>query len=546
MKLTNYFSSRAFRKGSLSLIFTIVMIAVIILATIFASIVSERFPFSLDLTAEQDYTITLDEEYKGFVEQISIPVEMTVCAAWEDFENGKYASYMANGLGLTDSYIGALSESTTKYARQVGMFMKSFSAMNKQFKVNFVDLNSPTEASSVTKKYPDETLQYGDIIVSCNHSSTDGGTFERHHIIPIGEIFTVEQNQEFAQYGYSAYDLTGSSLVGDVVSGLYIVTKETSVKVAVLSGGSEQTDVYVKNLETFLEKNNYEFTQVKNILTDKIDPETQFLVMAAPNKDLSAQEVAKLDEFLTNDKQYGRTLVYLPSIYQPELPKFEEFLNEWGIDILPAYAMDEENVYYDYITMGILAQKGDTTYTEDMGEQYFAPTMYRAIQPLFESKNGYTTEKLLVTGEKSYGIPMTEEQLPDDWTGKDSEYPGPLTLALMSRYQYLETATSQAAESRVIVLSGEEFFGMDSQGASVLNSAGYFNGTFTLNLFNGVSGQDEQISVQIQEKVINTKSFLTEIQDTNKAMVVSVVFMALVPLTLIAISLLIWIKRKRR
>lgn len=542
----SFFSSRAFRKGSLSLIFTVIMIVAIVLLNILVTAVSNKYPFSLDLTADQDYTVTLEDEYKTFVEGVASDVEMIVCASEDDFENGAYASYMAQNLTLVDAFMGDFSESTPKYARQVALFMKSFPTMNKHFKVTFLDLNSPTEASSITKRYPDETLQYGDIIVSCNHPATDGGTFERHHVIPMTDIFTVEQNQEFAQYGYTANTITGSSLAGGVVSALYIVTRSSSVEVAVLSSGSEQEDAYVENLETFLEKNNYTFTKINNILTEKIAEETKFLVVAAPQKDLSAEEVKKLDEFLKNDGNYGRSLVYLPSIYQPELPKLEEFLQEWGIEILPAYAVDEDNAYYDYYSMGILAQAGDSDFTADMGSQYFAPTMYRALRTTFESQNGYTTKKLLVTGENSYGVPLTEESLPEDWTGADSDYQGQLDLAVMSTYQYMASSTSQAVESNVIVLSGESFFSTDGQGASVLSSAGYYNATFTLNLFNGLSGQEEGVSVQIQDKVINTKSFLTEIQDKNTPQVVSWLFMAVVPVALFVISLVIWIKRKRR
>ena len=224
----------------------------------------------------------------------------------------------------------------------------------------------------------------------------------------------------------------------------------------------------------------------------------------------------------------------------------EEFLNEWGINVLPAYAVDEENVYYDYYSMGILAQPAESDYTADMGSQYFAPSMYRALDTLFDSQNSYTTTKLLVTGEKSYGVPLTEEELPEDWTGADSNYPGPLDLAVMSTYQHQEDANSAVVQSHVVVLSGETFFSTDSQGAKILSSAGYYNATFTLNLFNGLSGQEEGVSVQIQDKVINTKSFLAEIQDKNTPQIVSWVFMAIVPVTLIVISLVIWIKRKRR
>jgi len=554
MKKQSFFSSRAFRKGSLSLAIAIIAIATIVALNVVVAVVQEYYPLTVDLTSDKDYTINLDGDYLTYVENIDKQVDIIVCAADEDFENGAYASYMVQGLGLSDYFIGSFSDSTLKYARQVAAFVKSFPTINDNISVDFINLNSPTEASAVTQRFGDEELVYGDIIVACKHTAAEGSEFDRYQVVPMTDIFTMEQNQEiYYTYYETAYDITGSSLSSSVVSALYIATQAKSVEVVVLDNGISSTSgnmmdqfaaLEMPSLQTFLKKNNYTFTTVKTLVNADLPETAEFLIIPAPQKDLSAAEIKAVEEFLENDGQYGRHLVYLPSTTQPVLPNVEEFLAEWGIELLPAYGYDN-----DYATDILLAQPADSEYTADMDvtAEYFAPTVYRLMRTAFDSHNGYTTTKLLTTTKNTSGVPITEETLPEGWSAADSEYQGQFDLAIKSTYQYLESSTSAAVESDVIVISGMPFFGVDpAMGEDILTSTAYYNSTFTLKLFNGLSGQDEGETITIEDKVINTHSFYAEIQNKNTASVVTWVFMAIVPLALIVVSVLIWIKRKRR
>ncbi len=539
MKKSGVFSSRAFRKGTLSVILTAVVIVAVLLVNVLATAVSQRYPFSLDLTANKDYTIALSDEYENFVKGISMDVEITVCAAEDDFNNGSYASAMIQELSLSDYYAGSISESTTKYARQVSMFMQAFSVLNQKINVTFANPNSVTEFSAISSKYSSDSLAYGDIIICCTHPSTDGQSFERYQIVKMADIFTTEMTSDTTYYG--TYNITGSSLAGEVVSSLYIVTNESSVEVAVL-GGHNVNSEYSALLQNFLKKNNYTFTDVENLLKTEIKEETKVAIISAPENDYTADEIKVLDAFLKNGGKYGRTLVYLPSCSQPELPILEEFLAEWGIQILPAISYEEDaNNYYQY-PQWVLAQAADSKYTEgyDPTQQYFYPMNYRLAQTLFESQNGYTTTKILTTGEKAYGYPITTD-VPEDWTTADSAYKGQFDLVVMSTYQHLESASEVAGESHVLVMGGDFFFYDE-----IMSSTACYNSTLTLNLFNGLTGQNTGVSVSIEDKVISTTSFFEQIINSNAGVIIMIVFAAGLPLALIAMSFVIWRKRKKK
>ena len=538
MKKSNVFSSRAFRKGTLSIILTIVVIVAVLLVNVLATAVSQRYPFSVDLTSNKDYTISLSEEYENFVKNIDMDVEMIVCAAEDDFNNSSYASAMVQTLSLTDYYTG-ISESTTKYARQVSMFMQAFGVLNSKINVTFANPNSVTEFSPISSKYTSDTLDYGDIIISCQHPSTNGETFERYQIVKMTDIFTVEATQDTTYYGM--YDITGSSLSGEIISRLYIVTNDTSVEIALLGGHKVDTE-YSDMLTTFLKKNNYTFTNVDNLLKDTIKEETKMAILVAPSNDYTADEIKVLDSFLKNDGKYGRTLVYLPSTAQPELPLLEEFLAEWGIKILPELVVEEEN--YNTYPYNILAQAADSKYTEsfnqDSGDQIIYLGTTRALKTLFESQDGYVTEKILVTGENAAGYPLFEE-VAEDWQPADAKNRGVQDMAVLSTYQKADSSTSVAGESYLLVLSGDLLAEQE-----LLSNSYCYNSTLLLNLFNGLSGQDTGVTVSIDDKVISTTSFYEKIINSNAGIVVMIVFVVALPLFLVVLSFVIWRKRKKK
>lgn len=543
MKKNNVFSSRAFRKGTASLVIIAVVVVAVILVNVLTTALSKQYPFSLDLTAEKDYTLTLGEEYETFVKSIDQEINVVVCASEEDFENNTYASNMAGMLALTDYAEGEFAESTTKYGRQVAAFVKTFPNLNRNIQVEFVNPSSVTDFAKVKNQFSDLELTYGDIVISCEHVNENGGTFTRKTMLTMNDIFTLESDQQAYYSGYGEYCnyITGSSLAGQMVSSLYIVLNEESVEVAVLGGHGVDTDAS-DSLKSFLTKNNYTFTEVDNILTAEIGENTTFLILATPQTDYSAAEINKLQNLLENDGKYGRTLVYLPSSSQPELPKLEEFLVEWGIEVLPAVGYDESMVNYFGSPYYLLANVEDTDYTADYDEsvQYVYPLCYRLLNTVFESKDGYVTTPILTTGDTAVGEPL-DDSAGDDWTPETSSYKGPFDLAVLSTLQKADSSASVIGESHVLVLSGDGFVTSE-----LLSVTSVYNSSLLLNVFNSLAGVDETNGVNIEDKVISTTSFYDQILNTNAGTVVMVIFVGVIPLGLIIAGVWVWKARKKK
>ena len=159
---------------------------------------------------------------------------------------------------------------------------------------------------------------------------------------------------------------------------------------------------------------------------------------------------------------------------------------------------------------------------------------------MFDSQDGYTTTKILTTGPNACGLPLSEN-LSENWTPADAEYTGQFDLVLMSTYQKLDSAAGVAGESHVLVISGDGFFYND-----VMTNTSAFNSTLAINLFNGLSGQEDGTTITIEDKVISSTNFSDKLVNSYAPVVVLLVFVVAIPAALLVMSLVIWIKRKRR
>ena len=143
------------KKSSYSVAITAIVVAAVIVLNILVSALSDRFVFEYDMTVEKENSIS--EDNIKFLKKIEKDVTVTFCADEEEYSsNMGYYAY---------SLYGVSDNAAVKYYDQTVKLIKLYNSYNKKIKVNFVDTQS-TEFTAISKEYSDETLSYGDIIVS--------------------------------------------------------------------------------------------------------------------------------------------------------------------------------------------------------------------------------------------------------------------------------------------------------------------------------------------------------------------------------------------
>ena len=69
------------KHGIFTLVFTIVLVALIVLANILSTSIAQKAPTTIDVTADESNTLTL--ENIDFIKGVDKPVEIIVCATRE-------------------------------------------------------------------------------------------------------------------------------------------------------------------------------------------------------------------------------------------------------------------------------------------------------------------------------------------------------------------------------------------------------------------------------------------------------------------------------
>lgn len=540
-------NSKAFKRGGMAIVTVIAAIIIAILLNVIVTTINDRFPFSVDLTANSDYTINLDGEYEQYVKNVSSDIKVTVCAPEDDFEGSTYVNAMVQNCGLNVSS-DDVTTMYSKYARQTLLFVKSFPAINNKISVEFRDPNSVTDFSEIKNKYSGDNLAYGDIIVSCTHKTESGEDNERYRIIKMTDIFSTEVNQslysQLAMYGSTYYNnLTGSNLATEMTSAIYTVTSESSVEIAVLGNHGAQTangeNSELAGLKSLLSKNNYTFTDIANPLTDEIPEDAPFVLIYQPTEDYTADEITKLSNFLINGGSYGKNLIYVASAAQPELPNLEQFLSEWGIGVLPLVGYDETNYYSS--PSYLVSQPADSDYTSnyDAASTVIYPDVYRLARRTFETESRRYTTQIVTSYDTTVGRPVDADQ---NWKAAEATESGPFDLILMGSAYDSKGDGEKTDESHVVYFGGTYFLNQQ-----ILSADSIYNSTLTLNIFNGISGANETTeTVNISPKVISANSFSSQLINNSAPTVIYIVFVGIIPVGLIAAGIIIWNRRRKR
>ena len=539
-------SSKAFKKGGLAVVLVVTAIAIAVLLNVIITTVNNRFPFSIDLTADKDYSINLDSEYEQYIKGLDKDITITVCANEDDFEGSTYMNAMVQTCGLNISSSDAETV-YRKYARQTLLFIKSFPTLNGKITVSFRDPNSVTDFSDIKNQYSSENLEYGDIIVSCLHKTESGEDNNRYRIIKMTDIFATEINEslynQLAMYGSSYYNnLTGSNLAMETTSAIYTVTSESSINIAVIGGHGAQTasgeNTELSGLKSILSKNNYTFTDVASVLTEQIPEDASAVVLYQPTEDFTSEEIGKISDYLLNGGQYGKNLFYMASAAQPTLPNIEQFLSEWGIGVLPLTGYDEQNSYSS--TSVLLAEVAESDYTENFDSQnsLIYPDIYRLARRTFDKNGTRYTTPIITSYDTTLGRPLDAEQFePANATEK-----GPFDLMIMGSAYGSASDGEKTAESNVVYIGGT--YMLNDQ---VLAQSSVYNSTLILNMFNGLSGvENDSQTVNISPKVINTQNFTSQLIHSSATTVMYIVFVGIIPVGLIITGIVIWNKRRKR
>lgn len=517
-------NKRSLKHGTMAVILTILFIAGVVVLNVIVSIISDRFDTTADLTDSGIYT--LDEATVEYLADLKYDVTVSVMNSEKSFESG-------------GTYYKSVNELLNKMAME-----------NEHFKLQYLQID----------QNPDFTSRFNGETLSENYIVIESADKTRHRILTPGEYFSCPTLRDnLSQYGYpetyidqyilqyinSSYAsqvIEGSNVEQAAVSAMMYVTNDEPVRVAFTEGFGESDS---SALSSLLYKNGYDVETIDLKKISEVDKDIDYIVMCAPTMDYDNDSLDRLSAFLDNGGSFGKNLIYIASMYQPNYAETDEesnslthlsaFLAEWGIAVGDSLVF-QSNTNYSFGGMEYahLQEIQDTDYA---GNTYGSTLLtYDAyIRPIIQiweggSKGSVEQEVLVKSHDGAYLRPIsTLSQTDFDRSTAES---GVFSDVVCAKRIH-STANTY---SRVIAFGSDMFVG-----STFMNYANSNNQDFMINMFNYISGKT-------QGTTITAKSFTNVGFEVNEeqANTLAVVLCIVIPVAVIVLGIVIWVRRRHR
>lgn len=482
-KLKTLFKSRKLRKGGLSIAFTAVFIVLVIVINMIANLITTKVPaLTFDLSASKTYELSQDTI--DFIETIDKEVTVSILASESD-------------------YTGA-----SEYYLMASTLLNQYKNYNDKIKIKYVDI---TANPTYVNNYPDEKLYQGNYIVECG---------DKYRVLTTDDLFETTTDS----YGYSS--VTGLEVEPAVTTAILNVTSENQIKVQFIDGFG---DYDADSLKKLLEQNNYDISSVST-LTQEIDESAEAVVLFTPSVDLDDASVKKIKDFLNNNGNYGKDLIYVAAPTEVESPNLDALLEEWGMKMGEGIVAetDSSKLPYsqDYYTS--ILDYSNTDYTEGLKDSTLS-LIGGEIVPI-EITNENTATTLLQTS--------TSAKLRLFSTANDENF----DFANVESQQYnaaaIGTKTSgDETSSNVVVFGSNLVFN-----SYAIKLPTYNNGSYIVNMFNKLTDNTDE-GITIDGKDLEEPSLGIT---TDQISLWTVVCMGVIPIIIIIVAIVIWVRRRNR
>lgn len=503
--------------GGLATTVTVIFVAVVVLVNVVVNLVGNRFPnLVLDLTTSHVYEI--GEETLDYIRNLDQDVEIAISADESNF--------------TTDRYNKMIAETIEKYQ-----------GYSDRIQVTYFDTTSDPDILAKYQELYAGNIQSNQIIV------TSGSRIKVYNCQT--DMFEVDQQSyQYYQYGMMSFSdcITGFKGEQTLTSAIMNVTDSNPKTVGMIATAGDsvifaQTQAYVADpntyafyaLENLLDENGYDIERV-DLMTSSLDPETyDILVLPAPSSDLTTDAITKLRDFLYNDGNLGKQLIYIADYTQSNTPNLDAFLREWNIQVEYSSVIDENSSTNQEVNI-LLSQANNSSFvapvvTVTEEEDYngnLANTSLPIVAPMaraltaLTSNNGRTVTPLLTSSETSYCYPLSSareasEETETGASGTDTDTDGAAATEPAESAESAETTTATSFDTEsaergantVMALcrdqqsAGDHFIesdilvigSMSMLDYNLVQNTAYNNAEYIVGVLNQVCGKEDSIVI---------------------------------------------------
>ncbi|MBR1779152.1 MAG: GldG family protein [Clostridia bacterium] len=482
-RVSAIFKNRKLKRGSIASSITAAIIISFVLLNVAVSALSAKFPLSWDLTDSKIFTLT--DQSRNFIQSLEKEVEIDLLNDEKTF-----------------------SESN-EYFKQANTVLKQYEKFSPKIKINYIDVEK--NPSYLQNNYQNEKLDTNSIVVKCQ---------EKYKVISINDIFDVSYNY----YGRSG--ITASKAEQELTSAIIYVTSENQPIISVLKGYGEQDYSAFANL---LKKNNYNVVEV-SMLTENIPEDSSCILFFGPERDLDKTGVEKIENHLNSN---NTDLIFFANPKLKSCPNIDTLLAKYDVKIGAGliFETDNKKLTTNMTLFEAVNEYVDSKYTENL-KSAGTPVLVPICRPI-EILNANENASTLLQYSETSGIVPTDAAKDFDFKAHIS---GPIPSCVVSSRG--ENADSQGNKpSRVLLLGSYLALAEDYLSATSLNNSQYF-----VNAINVLVNR-ENTGIIIESKSLKSNELGI---NSNQANLIGFIVTLILPLSILSIGIIVFIKRKNK
>ncbi len=549
----------ALQRNIYAVVLSIIFIAVVVAITILSTFLVEKYPLDIDLTTNKQHSISgKNFDYISNIdEEVNIYVAMS-----EDEYNCSTGTTADLGYVAASEYFVDYNSANMQYYIQTVELIKKYQSYNDKITVRFLDIYD-SKTRDITDEFSDFSWESGDILVESTFM-LDGEEVTRRTVVPFTDVYTLEdvtgmadqlkENAYYQMMGYTAtigqgfgYFITENNIETMVSSAIYKVTSPDTPVFLVPTTISDKDSIEV-SLANVLKVNNYALEYSDTVLANLITPENYDkyagIIISNCKSDITVEDRSLIDAFLDNNGKKGKSLFYFAGTTASKLTNLCGLLGDWGIGFGEGILYETDANYRNASepTMLILESAGSeyTPKSDAMGKYYAGNNMVYMKQlwqngPLAANVNR-NTQALLNTGSFGQTVLMPAGEDPTEWTVPDDAEKEKFVTAIMT--EDVINVGSDFYISHVVAFASADMISED------FSTDSWGNLNLVLETFNAATGNADA-AFSFVPKTIESESYSGKVTEAN-TLTVRIIFMAAIPVLVIASGIVVWVRRKRK
>lgn len=394
----------------------------------------------------------------------------------------------------------------------------------------------PGKVNAIAFFSPQIPRTQADALLS-NLKANGSGNFDYKFVDPVADPITANQ-YKITTDGTIVLTLNNLTeqvkLVSEeeVVTSIIRLINPTKHAVYLLTGHGEHDpmatdDTSFGQVKTVLESKNYLVNSLNLIANPSIPSDAEEIIIAGPQKPLSADEVKLLKQFVDG----GKSIIVLedPTILtqfgtDPD-PLAEYLKTDWGIDLSNDFVVDPNS---QTPSQAVANEYGDHPIVKKLAGMITIFPSSRSVVASQTPPQNVTLTSLVLTAQTAWGE-MDLAGLQQNKVNYDAgiDVAGPVPLAV--------AGSNSSTNGRIVVVGNSNF-------AITKNFSAYGNGDFMINSIDWAAQQDKLISLTPKK---TTQRILVPPQNiVMNLLVLGSIF--LMPGLILIAGIVVWVQRKKR